>query len=192
MRSSNLALPGILMPHLKYHFRVSFLNDDDTELDISQALAEGVISVTPIEQSKSLDDRIFFIMFEDDASNRVGKAVQQLAGLESFTTKIEHLDGNAKVVKTLRVEHSLVSSIVHDECDYATPGQREALDISVKVPELFGNAITELVKDPKVELLYNLLSNLEMKVSLPLSQKKPLVTNTRIMVQYMPADVKVE
>lgn len=107
---------GILHPALTYCFRVVLeVGDLDTRILTAQAvrvtdfpifLPEGAVGAVAVN-------------FQNDAAYRVSRMLMDVAKKESFTLKLQALDGDENVVCDFVLGDTYIDSLTHSQFDYA-------------------------------------------------------------------------
>jgi len=160
---------GILMPALKYRFYVRFLDADKQPLSYGDDLTRQVVSISPYNQTADVGEAesdALFIKMEEDVSMKAAKAMQLLLAEDDFTLRMETVDGNDRVVKTVDIEMAWLQKIIHSDVDYgATSGGRNHKLLSLKIPEPMGSTINAMrEKSPEAEMIFQLIAGSEFSL----------------------------
>lgn len=159
---------GILMPHLKYRFMVSFYDVDGNKLPYSDLITRQVTKISKLKQVSCASFGLQFptefkMEFEEDIQNQAMLGVQELFNLENFIVKIEMTDGADNIVKTTTTKDVSISEIQHSDVDYSSSAtHRQSLNL--KIPELLGEKIDKLREDPIADTIFTLLEHSQFEI----------------------------
>jgi hypothetical protein len=173
-------------PLMKYRFAVQFLDNDLNVLPFGNDLSCQLTSVSQITQRKSTTPQHLAplndccINIQDDVTGMTSRAIQDLYKLDSFSVKINMLDGCSGIVKTTILTGCNVSSIEHSDLSY---GGNFGKRLNFKFPKVNPNELEE----PNVKLLIGVLG--DMVIDFTASDEEMPIVSSDLIITY--SDVTV-
>jgi hypothetical protein len=170
---SDLGVPGtgfgILHPILKYRFRVSFLDGKKQPLPYSAWLTQQAVSISSFIQTADVGEaevETIFVKIEEDITGYAATSIQKLLKEIDFTLRMETLNGQEGVIKTVDLEKAWLQAVFHSEVDYgATTHSVDRTILKLEIPELMGSAINAMrEKSPEAEMIFQLLAKSELSL----------------------------
>jgi hypothetical protein len=185
---------GILQPNLKHRFQVSFLNEDGELLSMSEGLTRQVIAVSPFTQTSddgTAQPTSVVIKIEEDLTNVASKSIQELLQVEDFTLRLETLDGNAQVTKTVCIKGAWLNNIMHSELDYGA-AVRNNVALDLFIPSTFGTLIDTLCEEsPVAKMIHTVLSHSNFRLTMSPDEQNPMTVVTLLEIGYNSSNVEV-
>ena len=161
---------GILAPHLRNNFRVSFLDNEKQKFTFSDHLSIQITKVDGIEQRR-MDmghTNSCTINFQDDVTNATFKGLLALQEMDSFIVAIEMLDGANNILRTTYLHGSKLLSFGHSNLDYASGPTRITREIQIDgfIPEKWGDVTQMMNENPVAASILHALSSTRFSVGM--------------------------